>query len=86
MKENKTRRTFFAVLTAICVAMTFSACAELLGTSTGNTQAKKSQTTSTSTSTSASSTSAQSSTSTSTTVGQAKADGSTSKGRKAVTK
>lgn len=87
MEKNKTRRTFFAVLAAICVAMTFSACAELLGTSSSKTQTKKSNTTTTATSTQASSTSSSTSTSTSTTtVGQAKSDGSTSKGRKTVTK
>lgn len=85
MKENKTHRTFLAVLASVCVALTFSACAELLGTSKSTPKKSTTTTTQTATSTSASSTSTTTQTTTNTS-GKAKADGSTSKGRKTVSK
>ncbi len=83
MKINKIKGGLKIAAIAFCASLALSSCAELLSTSAP----QKKKTTTSTTVTSSSSTSSSSSQSTSsTTVGQAKADGTTSKGRSSVTK
>ncbi len=82
MKTFKIKSGILMAAAALCVSLSLSSCAELLSTSAP----QKKKTTTTTTTVSSSSSTSSSSTSSTTTVGNAKADGSTSKGRSSVAK
>ncbi len=87
MKINDIIKKCVGVAAIVICAASLTSCAELLSTqSSGKKKTTTTQTTTKTTTQATSSTSTSTSTSTTTTVGQAKSDGSTSKGRKTVTK